>query len=234
MIQCISKYFVAGIAVLASGVALGQTQVPNQFQAGQPARAAEVNDNFSTLEAAINTNASDIQALNAAQDMVGPHVALMDATQTEVGFVQNWIPASQTQPFQHNYVLVWIEVGADYVPLFAYENFIGNSVNTLVYYDGAGCTGTPYIRLTDYNFYNPGVLGVYNNFLLSDGLTVAQPDTSTTVSASYVSYEAVVTAAIAITRECTTSTGTVNAYPIVTIGTLPLTTPPYSTKLVMN
>lgn len=234
MIRFISKNFLTGVVVLASGVALGQTQVPNTFQAGQPARAADVNDNFSTLENAVNTNAADIQTLNAAQDMVGPHVALVDSTQSAVGVVQNWIPATNTQPFQHNYVLVWIEVGVDYVPLFAYENFIGNSVNTFVFYDGPGCTGTAYIRLTDYNFYNPGVLGVYNHFLHSDGQTVLQTDTSTTISALYVSYEAVVPAAIAITKECTTSAGTVNVHPTVVIGTLPLSTPPYSTKLVMN
>jgi len=48
------------LALVTSGIAFGQTQVPNIFQAGQPARAAEVNDNFSTLESAANQNASDI------------------------------------------------------------------------------------------------------------------------------------------------------------------------------
>ena len=41
------------VTLIISGVAFGQTQVPNTFQAGQPARAAEVNENFSTLESAI-------------------------------------------------------------------------------------------------------------------------------------------------------------------------------------
>ena len=41
------------LALITSGVASGQTQVPNTFQSGQPARASEVNDNFSTLEQAI-------------------------------------------------------------------------------------------------------------------------------------------------------------------------------------
>ena len=47
--------------VLFSLLAHGQTQVPNTFQSGQPARAAEVNENFSTLETAVNANAADIQ-----------------------------------------------------------------------------------------------------------------------------------------------------------------------------
>ena len=56
--------------LIASGIAFGQTQVPNTFQAGQPARAAEVNDNFSTLETAINTNA---QAIADNSLMIGNH-----------------------------------------------------------------------------------------------------------------------------------------------------------------
>ena len=37
-----------------TGVAVGQTEVPNTFQAGQPAKAAEVNANFDAIESAID------------------------------------------------------------------------------------------------------------------------------------------------------------------------------------
>jgi len=47
-------------ATLIASAAVGQTQVPNTFQTGQPARAAEVNENFDTLEAAVDQNADDI------------------------------------------------------------------------------------------------------------------------------------------------------------------------------
>jgi hypothetical protein len=62
------------LSVLLSAVnATAQTQVPNDFQAGQPARAAEVNENFDALEAAIDQNASDIQAIPAGpQGEIGP------------------------------------------------------------------------------------------------------------------------------------------------------------------
>ena len=46
------------VALSASGLTFGQTQVPHTFQAGQPARAAEVNENFSAMETAVNDNAS--------------------------------------------------------------------------------------------------------------------------------------------------------------------------------
>lgn len=40
------------------GLAYSQVQVPHTFQAGQPARASEVNDNFSALAADINAVAA--------------------------------------------------------------------------------------------------------------------------------------------------------------------------------
>ena len=56
-----------------ASAAFGQTQVPNTFTAGTPARAVEVNDNFDALETAIDQNATDIQAIPAGpQGDVGP------------------------------------------------------------------------------------------------------------------------------------------------------------------
>ena len=52
------------IALLYSAVAIGQTEVPNTFQAGQPARAADVNANFDELESATNQNATDIAEID--------------------------------------------------------------------------------------------------------------------------------------------------------------------------
>jgi len=44
------------LGLAAFAVAHGQTQVPNTFQSGQPARASEVNANFSVIETAVNDN----------------------------------------------------------------------------------------------------------------------------------------------------------------------------------
>ena len=60
-----TRQIVGVIALMISGNIYAQTQIPNTFQAGQPARAAEVNANFSTLESAANQNAADIST-NAA------------------------------------------------------------------------------------------------------------------------------------------------------------------------
>ena len=59
------KFPIGIVALMFSGAALGQTQVPNDFTAGTPARAAEVNANFDALETAIDQNASDIQSIPA-------------------------------------------------------------------------------------------------------------------------------------------------------------------------
>ena len=53
------KSAIATVLLLAVfGLAYSQTQVPHIFQAGQPARAAEVNENFSALAAEINAVAA--------------------------------------------------------------------------------------------------------------------------------------------------------------------------------
>ena len=53
-----TKILVSAFVLMISGLAFSQTQVPNTFQAGQPARATEVNDNFAAIEAAVNDNAT--------------------------------------------------------------------------------------------------------------------------------------------------------------------------------
>ena len=52
-------------SMLIAVSANAQTQVPNDFQASTPARAAEVNQNFDALESAIDGNGADIST-NAA------------------------------------------------------------------------------------------------------------------------------------------------------------------------
>jgi len=75
-----TRQIVGVIALMISGTIYAQTQVPNSFQTGQPARAAEVNANFSTLESAANQNAADIST-NAADILVlQAQVTALEAT----------------------------------------------------------------------------------------------------------------------------------------------------------
>ena len=67
----LTRWVAAGAGLLACVASLGQTQVPHEFESGQPARASEVNENFAALASAIdsNTTASDANAA-AIQQLV--------------------------------------------------------------------------------------------------------------------------------------------------------------------
>ena len=68
------KSFLAGgavVAVLASIVAAEQISIPNQFTAGSPARAAEVNANFDVLVQESNAQDVRISALNGDLEKLG-------------------------------------------------------------------------------------------------------------------------------------------------------------------
>lgn len=68
------KSFLAGgavVAVLASIVSAEQIAVPNQFAAGSPARAAEVNANFDVLVQESNAQDTRIAALRGDLEKVG-------------------------------------------------------------------------------------------------------------------------------------------------------------------
>jgi hypothetical protein len=58
-------------ALLISANALAQTQVPNTFQAGQPARASEVNENFQVLATAVDTAVTGPQGPEGPQGLQG-------------------------------------------------------------------------------------------------------------------------------------------------------------------
>ena len=65
MIRNLLEYSTLTVAVLLSGAALGQTQVPNTFQSGSPALASEVNENFDVL-------AQAVQVLESTVPVPGP------------------------------------------------------------------------------------------------------------------------------------------------------------------
>jgi hypothetical protein len=58
---------IAGLSLFVS-VSQAQTQVPNTFQSGQPARADEVNANFDALETAIDQNTTAISQIPAGPE----------------------------------------------------------------------------------------------------------------------------------------------------------------------
>ena len=63
-----NKLTVSIVLTFVAAAANAQTQVPHDFQAGQPARASEVNENFEALESAIEQNATAIQSIPAGPE----------------------------------------------------------------------------------------------------------------------------------------------------------------------
>lgn len=58
--------YLTALLLINIGTAQAQTEAPHTFQSGTPARAAEVNENFDTLEQAIDQNATAIESTDAA------------------------------------------------------------------------------------------------------------------------------------------------------------------------
>ena len=97
------------VGLCVAFAAHAQTQVPNVFQAGEPARAADVNENFSALGEAANDNAANIannassiavnassidgnaDAIAAANSNVSQNVAAIQANLDSIAQVQETI-----------------------------------------------------------------------------------------------------------------------------------------------
>ena len=146
-----------------AGIAFGQTQVPNTFQSGQPARAAEVNDNFATVETAVNDNASDISsnttainsnsgAIQANTQAVARLIAIaiprVKANGQEIGtFLDGFSPSSS---LEHDwFVTISILSDAGYIFTVAARDrgneTHGEVLPRLFWYETPNCTGTAYV-----------------------------------------------------------------------------------------
>jgi hypothetical protein len=67
------------IALLTSSTTLGQVRIPNTFRADQPARAAEVNANFSALASELDAEREQIMALESAVAALESELATLRA-----------------------------------------------------------------------------------------------------------------------------------------------------------
>ncbi|MDA8555022.1 BspA family leucine-rich repeat surface protein [Luminiphilus sp.] len=66
------RTLIAMAALVASASLIAQTQVPNVFQDGTQASAAEVNENFEALESTIDSNDEDFELFRADTEIVLP------------------------------------------------------------------------------------------------------------------------------------------------------------------
>ncbi len=273
------------VALSFSATAMGQTQVPNDFQAGQPARAAEVNENFDTLETAVDKNAADILAISSgpqgqvgppgpqgpqgvpgmtgmqgAQGVAGaqgqqgpqgdagaqgprgadgdtgmagvdgPGLVVVDSTGLVLGpFVQaNGI----YKPY--NYGIFFHKLGTEYVPLIAYSRFLGfeSGGKMDVWFDQTNCTGNAHREVeTDQKSFGDRLIPDSSYAVLPDGRSIAKLDfDAATVPGSVMQSRASFDTddRTGWVQECSNRNSNRDMRPMPIIGSLPVTTPPYS------
>ncbi len=75
----------AGLAILLAGSATADDlTIPNTFQANTPARAADVNANFTAVEASVDDNAADIAANLASIESNTQDIAALSQSVSEI------------------------------------------------------------------------------------------------------------------------------------------------------
>jgi len=197
-------------ALAYAAAAVAQTEVPNTFQAGQPARAAEVNANFDALEAAIDQ-------LQGPQDAPRPRLVVIDSTGTLVGpFLQSLNDSDQLPTAG----IVYVDAGGRFLPLAIYKTHIGWHPTITVWFDNIGCQGTAYATGAG----SDGLVPISNFVVLPDGITVAEIDFPNTVDGS------IAQSRMGSDGQCANrgqpESGAMS--PLIQIGTLPASSPPYS------
>ena len=107
---------------------LGQTEVPNTFVAGQPARAAEVNGNFGVLVSATNQNTSEISA-NTSN--ISSNTSSISTNTTSIGGnAQSIVSMSQSVTANSQGIETVSQAVADLTPPPGFQ-FAGFSTNTV-------------------------------------------------------------------------------------------------------
>jgi len=240
------------LGLLVTGIAAAQTEVPNAFTAGTPAKAAEVNENFDTLEMAIDQNATDIQSIPAgpqgpqgvqgdpgAQGIQGPQgVPGPQGLQGDTG------PQGPEGPIGPGLSLVdsnQVEISSVVNSLYlgagnraiAWFSISGETVPLLAYKNGFGaadvvsyeladCLGTAYVGRPEYDLGETGLIN-HTEFIPSpDGLSVLKADVSSPTTVTRASFH------VNFPPNCVNDVFTDTMYPYVYFGDLPTSTPPYS------
>ena len=148
-------YALIGLTLVSSTRA--QTEVPNTFQSGTPARASDVNANFDTLESAIDSNSANIaansvtigsietlaqnNALAISQIGGGSGVGVFDQSGVEIG---KFVTLRRINAFDPIFyvlsdqgIIFTVHAGGD-----ATEYLEGANV----YFTGLDCSGNAYVN----------------------------------------------------------------------------------------
>ena len=200
-----------------------QTQVPHDFQAGTPARAAEVNENFTAVEMGIDQNASDI-AVNT-NDLANHDLSIQDnsaaisALSTGIGIqvfsqgisIGRLIGTDGTDFKQAALYLISNQgylfrilrgVTPSSPPVFG--DYIEPEA---ILFDGAGCTGNAWVQLVNVGYADEFGLVIRDRFEPSSNIWYVTRGSQVSPSVNYQSFTT--------STECVESVGTVpDVYPL--------------------
>jgi hypothetical protein len=134
----------------------------------------------------------------------------------------------------YNYGLFYYDLGTEYVPLIAYQKFLGFAATGVmdVWFDEINCVGYAYRQVEgDKRAFAERLIPDSSYAVLPDNQTIVKVDfNASTVPGSLMQSRASFSASpqTGWVLQCSNGNTTVNMRPMPVIGSLPATTPPYS------
>lgn len=125
-----NKAQIITLILLVSGQAASALTIPNTFTAGNPAKAAEVNQNFGAVKSAVDANTADITTLETQQSSVDSRVTTLEGAQLA--------PSLKIRAQSNNALLGYVTYSS------SAEVFVITPQGYVVYLHGAGIYGYPF------------------------------------------------------------------------------------------
>jgi hypothetical protein len=177
---------------------------------------AVLDSEVSGLSGQVNENTADIDDLKSQPPVSAPHLVVVDSTGQQIAIVQQVGEGFSTAA----YAVAWFEIAGRYVPLVVYPNLIkyGPFIKIL-FPGGSNCTGTPYVLETDPDSW---LIPTWR-YTVIDGMVYEAQTTPVRINSST---EQTVPYGSGGTPVCVVGGGA-DVYPMLPIGQLPPSTPPY-------
>ena len=202
-------------------------------------RVTELEGNLATLDSEVaglsgqvNQNAADIADIQANAPAV-PRPFLIDTNGIVIGIVQDLLTddTGNSDIDLGTEALIWVQVAGEYLPLVAHRDLIRAHLD--IYFEGANCTGNAWINAAASSL-KPNLRMVdYVQYGVTDDGSVLKADFTQTATLSTASKLQVGRSGSdeVWQRICINQPWAALNYPMLPIGQLPPSTPPYSIEV---